>query len=71
MEQSDDFPAEYRVRDDNTDRITGVAFSSKIRRSEIRSHHHRKSAGASRGGDSPRVTAERRSERPGPAGSVP
>ncbi len=30
MEQSDDFPAEYRVRDDNTDRITGVAFSSKI-----------------------------------------
>jgi len=30
MEQTDDFPAAYRVRDDNTDRITGVAFSSKI-----------------------------------------
>jgi N-sulfoglucosamine sulfohydrolase len=30
MEQTDDFPAAYRVRDDNTDRITGVAFTSKI-----------------------------------------
>ena len=30
MEQSDDFPAAYRVRDDNTDRITGVPFTSKI-----------------------------------------
>jgi arylsulfatase A-like enzyme len=30
MEQSGDFPAAYRVRDDNTDRITGVPFSSKI-----------------------------------------
>jgi N-sulfoglucosamine sulfohydrolase len=30
MEQSDDFPAAYRVRDDNTDRLTGVPFSSKI-----------------------------------------
>ncbi len=30
MEQTDDFPAVYRVRDDNTDRITGVAFTSKI-----------------------------------------
>ena len=30
MERSDDFPASYRVRDDNTDRITGLPFSSKI-----------------------------------------
>jgi arylsulfatase A-like enzyme len=30
IEQSDDFPASYRVRDDNTDRITGVQFTSKI-----------------------------------------
>jgi N-sulfoglucosamine sulfohydrolase len=30
MEQSDDFPAAYRVRDDNTDRITGVPFTPKI-----------------------------------------
>jgi N-sulfoglucosamine sulfohydrolase len=30
MEESDDFPATYRVRDDNTDRITGVPFTGKI-----------------------------------------
>jgi N-sulfoglucosamine sulfohydrolase len=30
MEETDDFPAAYRVRDDNTDRITGVPFDSKI-----------------------------------------
>jgi arylsulfatase A-like enzyme len=30
IEQTDDFPAAYRVRDDNTDRITGVPFSTKI-----------------------------------------
>jgi N-sulfoglucosamine sulfohydrolase len=30
MEQSNDFPAAYRVRDDNTDRITGMPFTSKI-----------------------------------------
>jgi N-sulfoglucosamine sulfohydrolase len=30
MEETDDFPAVYRMRDDNTDRITGVPFSSKI-----------------------------------------
>ncbi len=30
MEESDDFPAAYRVRDDNTDRITGVPFTTKI-----------------------------------------
>jgi len=30
MEQSADFPAAYRVRDDNTDRVTGVSFSTKI-----------------------------------------
>jgi N-sulfoglucosamine sulfohydrolase len=30
MEHSNDFPAAYRVRDDNTDRITGVPFTSKI-----------------------------------------
>jgi N-sulfoglucosamine sulfohydrolase len=30
MEQSGDFPAAYRVRDDNTDRITGVPFTTKI-----------------------------------------
>jgi N-sulfoglucosamine sulfohydrolase len=30
MEQSDDFPAAYRVRDDNTDRITGLPFTTKI-----------------------------------------
>jgi hypothetical protein len=29
-EQSDDFPAAYRFRDDNTDRITGVQFNSRI-----------------------------------------
>jgi N-sulfoglucosamine sulfohydrolase len=30
MENSDDFPAVFRVRDDATDRVTGVPFSSKI-----------------------------------------
>ncbi len=30
MEQTDDFPASYRIREDNTDRITGVPFTSKI-----------------------------------------
>jgi N-sulfoglucosamine sulfohydrolase len=30
MEQTDDFPAVYRVRDDHTDRITGVQFGTKI-----------------------------------------
>jgi N-sulfoglucosamine sulfohydrolase len=30
IEGSDDFPAAYRVRDDNTDRITGVPFTTKI-----------------------------------------
>jgi arylsulfatase A-like enzyme len=30
MEQSNDFPAAYRVRDDNTDRITGMPFTTKI-----------------------------------------
>jgi N-sulfoglucosamine sulfohydrolase len=30
MEGTDDFPATYRVRDDNTDRITGVPFTTKI-----------------------------------------
>jgi N-sulfoglucosamine sulfohydrolase len=30
IEQSNDFPAAYRVRDDNTDRITGVPFTTKI-----------------------------------------
>jgi N-sulfoglucosamine sulfohydrolase len=30
MEQTNDFPATYRVRDDNTDRVTGVSFTSKI-----------------------------------------
>jgi hypothetical protein len=30
MEQSDDFPAAFRVRDDNTDRITGLPFTGNI-----------------------------------------
>jgi arylsulfatase A-like enzyme len=30
IEGSGDFPSAYRVRDDNTDRITGVPFSTKI-----------------------------------------
>jgi hypothetical protein len=30
IEDSGDFPSAYRVRDDNTDRITGVPFSTKI-----------------------------------------
>jgi hypothetical protein len=30
IEQTGDFPAAYRVRDDNTDRITGLPFSTKI-----------------------------------------
>ncbi len=30
VERSDDFPATYRVRDDNTDRLTGVQFSTWI-----------------------------------------
>jgi arylsulfatase A-like enzyme len=30
MEDSEDFPAAYRVRDDNTDRITGLPFTTKI-----------------------------------------
>jgi N-sulfoglucosamine sulfohydrolase len=29
-EESDDFPAAYRIRDDNTDRITGLLFTPKI-----------------------------------------
>jgi N-sulfoglucosamine sulfohydrolase len=30
MEGTDDFPAAWRVRDDNTDRITGLPFSNWI-----------------------------------------
>jgi arylsulfatase A-like enzyme len=30
MEETDDFPATYRVREDHTDRVTGVQFSTKI-----------------------------------------
>jgi arylsulfatase A-like enzyme len=30
MERTDDFPAAWRVRDDNTDRITGLPFSTRI-----------------------------------------
>jgi arylsulfatase A-like enzyme len=30
IEGTDDFPAAYRVRDDNTDRITGAMFTTKI-----------------------------------------
>jgi hypothetical protein len=30
MEGTDDFPAAWRVRDDNTDRITGLPFSTRI-----------------------------------------
>jgi hypothetical protein len=30
MMGSDDFPAAYRIRDDNTDRITGVQFNTNI-----------------------------------------
>jgi hypothetical protein len=30
IERSGDFPAAYRVRDDNTDRVTGVQFNTKI-----------------------------------------
>jgi N-sulfoglucosamine sulfohydrolase len=30
IEGSDDFPAAYRVRDDNTDRVSGVLFNTKI-----------------------------------------
>ena len=30
MERTDDFPAAWRVRDDNTDRITGLPFSNRI-----------------------------------------
>jgi N-sulfoglucosamine sulfohydrolase len=30
MEESGDFPAAYRIRDDNTDRITGVQFNTRI-----------------------------------------
>jgi arylsulfatase A-like enzyme len=30
IEGTDDFPATYRMRDDNTDRITGVQFTTKI-----------------------------------------
>ena len=30
IEGSDDFPAAYRVRDDNTDRVTGVPFTTRI-----------------------------------------
>jgi arylsulfatase A-like enzyme len=30
MEESKDFPAAYRMRDDNTDRITGLPFTTKI-----------------------------------------
>jgi hypothetical protein len=30
IEHSGDFPASYWVRDDNTDRVTGVQFSTRI-----------------------------------------
>jgi N-sulfoglucosamine sulfohydrolase len=30
MESTDDFPAAYRMRDDNTDRVSGVLFNSRI-----------------------------------------
>ena len=30
MEETDDFPAAYRVRDDHTDRVTGVQFGTRI-----------------------------------------
>lgn len=30
IEGSDDFPATSRVRDDNTDRLTGIQFTTKI-----------------------------------------
>jgi arylsulfatase A-like enzyme len=30
MEETDDFPAAYRVRDDHTDRVTGIQFSPMI-----------------------------------------
>jgi arylsulfatase A-like enzyme len=30
VERTDDFPAAYRVRDDHTDRVTGVQFSTVI-----------------------------------------
>jgi hypothetical protein len=30
MEETDDFPAAYRLRDDHTDRITGVQFGTRI-----------------------------------------
>jgi N-sulfoglucosamine sulfohydrolase len=30
MEQTGDFPSAYRVRDDNTDRVTGVPFTTRI-----------------------------------------
>ena len=30
IESTDDFPAAYRVRDDNTDRITGIQFTTNI-----------------------------------------
>jgi arylsulfatase A-like enzyme len=30
MESTDDFPAEFRIRDDNTDRVTGVPFGTRI-----------------------------------------
>jgi hypothetical protein len=30
MEETDDFPAAYRVRDDHTDRVSGVQFSPNI-----------------------------------------
>jgi arylsulfatase A-like enzyme len=30
IESTDDFPATYRTRDDNTDRVTGVQFNTKI-----------------------------------------
>jgi arylsulfatase A-like enzyme len=32
LEETDDFPAAYRVRDDNTDRITGVPFTTRFPR---------------------------------------
>jgi N-sulfoglucosamine sulfohydrolase len=48
MEQTDDFPAAYRVRDDNTDRITGVPFSTKIPPLRNTDLPHRLSGGAGR-----------------------
>ena len=63
IERTDDFPAAYRVRDDNTDRITGVQFTTRIPPLRNPEPPPRRSGGARRGRHDPRATSAARGGR--------